>query len=45
MCYLQKTHFSSRDTYKLKITGRKKILFHAIEIKAGVAIHNRQNRL
>ena len=28
ICCLQETHFTSRDTYKLKVRGRKKI-FHA----------------
>ena len=28
ICYLQETHFTSRDTYKLKVRGWKKI-FHA----------------
>ena len=28
MCCLQETHFTSRDTYKLKVRGWKKI-FHA----------------
>lgn len=28
MCSLQETHFTSRDTYKLKVRGWKKI-FHA----------------
>ena len=37
--YLQETHFTSRDTYKLKVRGWKKI-FHANwnQKKAGVAI-------
>ena len=26
ICYLQETHFTSRDTYKLKVRGWKKIL-------------------
>ena len=36
---LQETHFTSRDTYKLKVRGWKKI-FHAIrnQKKAGVAM-------
>ena len=40
ICCLQKTHFTSRDTYKLKVRGWKKI-FHANgnQKKAGVAIH------
>ena len=39
ICYLQETHFTSRDTYKLKVRGWKKI-FHANgdQKKAGVAI-------
>ena len=39
ICFLQETHFSSSDTYKLKVRGWKKI-FHANEDqkKAGVAI-------
>ena len=39
MCCLQETHFTSRDTYKLKVRGWKKI-FHANrnQKKAGVAI-------
>ena len=39
ICCLQETHFSSRDTYKLKVRGWKKI-FHANgnQKKAGVAI-------
>ena len=39
ICCLQETHFTSRDTYKLKVRGWKKIL-HAIgnQKKAGVAI-------
>ena len=39
ICCLQETHFNSRDTYKLKVRGWKKI-FHAKENqkKAGVAI-------
>ena len=38
-CCLQETHFTSRDTYKLKVRGWKKI-FHANgdQKKAGVAI-------
>ena len=38
-CYLQKTHFTPRDTYTLKVNGWKKI-FHANgnQKKAGVAI-------
>ena len=40
ICRLQETHFTSRDTYKLKVRGWKKI-FHENENqkKAGVAIH------
>ena len=39
ICWLQETHISSRDTYKLKVRGWKKI-FHANgnQEKAGVAI-------
>ena len=39
ICCLQETHFTSRDTYKLKVRGWKKIL-HANwnQKKAGVAI-------
>ena len=39
ICYLQETHFRSRDTYKLKVMGWTKI-FHANrnQKKAGVAI-------
>ena len=39
ICCLQDTHFTSRDTYKLKVRGWKKI-FHANgnQKKAGVAI-------
>ena len=39
ICYLQETHFRLRDTYRLKVTGWKKI-FHANgnHKKAGVAI-------
>ena len=39
ICCLKETHFTSRDTYKLKLRGWKKI-FHANEDqkKAGVAI-------
>ena len=39
ICYLQETHFRSRDTYKLKVMGWKKI-FHANrnQKKAGVVI-------
>ena len=39
ICFLQETHFTSRDTYKLKVRGWKKI-FHANknQKKAGVAI-------
>ena len=39
MCYLQETHFTSRDTYKLKVREWKK-MFHANENqkKAGVAL-------
>ena len=39
ICYLQETHLETRDTYRLKMMGRKKI-FHADrdQKKAGVAI-------
>ena len=39
ICCLQETHFTSRDTYKLKVRGWKKI-FHANgnQKKAGEAI-------
>ena len=39
ICCLQETHFTSRDTHKLKVRGWKKI-FHANknQKKAGVAI-------
>ena len=39
ICCLQETHFRPRDTYRLKVRGRKKI-FHANgnQKKAGVAI-------
>ena len=39
ICCLQETHFTSRDTYKLKVRGWKKI-FHAKgdQKKAGIAI-------
>ena len=39
MCCLQETHFRPRDTFRLKVRGRKKI-FHANgnQKKAGVAI-------
>jgi len=39
ICCLQETHFTSRDTYKLKVRGWKKI-FHANgdQKKAGAAI-------
>ena len=39
ICFLQKTHFRPRDTYRLKVRGWKKI-FHANgnQKKAGVAI-------
>ena len=38
-CCLQETHLKARDTYRLKVKGRKKI-FHANrdQTKAGVAI-------
>ena len=39
ICFLQETHFRSRDTYRLNVRGWKKV-FHANgnEKKAGVAI-------
>ena len=39
ICCLRETHFRPRDTYRLKVKGRKKI-FHANgnQKKAGVAI-------
>ena len=39
ICCLQETHFKTRDTYRLKVKGWKKI-FHANggQKKAGVAI-------
>ena len=39
ICYLQEIHFTSRDTYKLKVREWKKV-FHANgdQKKAGVAI-------
>ena len=39
ICCLQETHFKTRDTYRLKVKGWKKI-FHASgdQKKAGVAI-------
>ena len=39
ICSLQETHFRSRDTYRLKVRGWKKI-FHANgnQKKAGIAI-------
>ena len=39
ICCLQDTHFSSRDTYKLKVRGWKKIFqANGDQKKAGVAI-------
>ena len=39
ICCLQETHFTSRDTYKLKVRGRKKIIHaNGDQKKAGVAI-------
>src|SRR5512135_1449047 len=39
MCCLQETHFTSRDTYKLKVRGWKKIFqANGNQKKAGVAI-------
>ena len=39
ICCLQETHFRPRDTYRMKVRGRKKI-FHANgnQTKAGVTI-------
>ena len=47
ICYLQKTHFRPRDTYRLKVTGWKKIFqANGNQKKAGVANSLiRQNRL
>ena len=39
ICCLQETHFTSRDTYKLKVRGWKKIFNVKLsQKKAGVAI-------
>ena len=39
ICCLQETHFRPRDTYRLKVTGWKKILHaNGNQKKAGVAI-------
>ena len=39
ICCLQETHLKTRDTYRLKVTGWKKILHaNTDEKKAGVAI-------
>ena len=39
ICCLQETHFTSRDTYKLKVRGWKKILHaNGNQKKAGAAI-------
>ena len=39
MCCLQETHFTSRDTYKLKVRGWRKICHaNGDQKKAGVAI-------
>ena len=39
ICSLQETHFTSRDTYKLKVRGWKKIFpANGDQKKAGVAI-------
>ena len=39
VCCLQETHFRPRDTYRLKVKGRKKILHaNGNQKKAGVAI-------
>ena len=47
ICCLQETHFTSRDTYILKVRGWKKIVHaNGNQRKAGGAIiHIRQNRL
>ena len=39
-CSLQETHLKTRDTYKMKVKGWKKKIFHANrdQKKAGVAI-------
>ena len=46
ICCLQETHLKTRDTYRLKVKGWKKI-FHANgdQKKAGVAILMSENRL
>ena len=39
ICCLQETHFRPRDTYRLKVSGQKKIfLANGNQKKAGVAI-------
>ena len=40
ICCLQETHFKTRDTYRIKVKGRKKKIFHANgdQKKAGAAI-------
>ena len=39
LCYLQETHLKTRDTYRLKVKGWKKILHtNRDQKKAGVAI-------
>ena len=39
MCCLQETHFRPRDTYRLKVRGRKKIFdANRNQNKAGVSI-------
>ena len=39
ICYLQETHFRSRNTYRLKVKGWKKVLHaNGNQMKAGVAI-------
>ena len=38
ICCLQETHFSPRDTYRLKLRGWKKIFANGNQKKAGVAI-------
>ena len=38
-CYLQETHLKTRDTYKLKVKGWKKIFYaNGDQKKAGAAI-------
>ena len=42
ICCPQETHFTPRDTYRLKVRGWKKIL-HAISKKVGIAILKSEN--